>query len=560
MRGLALAGLALLVGCSGPAHEAGKGGAPPADRAREGPSGHRLFVGPKFWTGAADVAAIEVDAAGLIVAVHKEMPAWSGARVELPGKLAVPGLHDAHIHLAGVGRRADQADLRGATSPAEVVERLRAWAAGREGVAVIVGRGWDQTRFADKAFPTWRDLAALGDTPVVLTRVDGHALWANKAMLDAAGVTKATRDPEGGRILRFEDGAPTGVLVDNAMGLVRKQLPAASGADVERWLRAGAALCADAGLTAVHDMGMGLDTLAALRRIDAAEPLPLRVFVHLAGTEDASVEWLSRHPAPARVSPRIEVRGVKLFADGALGSRGAALLEPYDDEPHHSGLLLHSPERLRELVLRVDALGHQVAVHAIGDRGVRVTLDAFAAAREGGSTARHRVEHAQVVHRDDFDRFRRLKIIASMQPTHATSDMRWAEARVGDERLEGAYAWAEMLSRGVYLVFGSDAPIESERPALGLYAATTRMDDAGEPPEGWLPEQKVGFADAVAAFAGAAAYAVGREDELGELWPGKRFDLTVFDEDPSEDPTLWLETRAMATVVDGRVRLRAGAP
>lgn len=511
------------------------------------------YVGPRFVTPNGEVAAVDVDRGGRIVALHAERPDDSVTDiVQVPGALALPGLHDAHLHLAGVGRRAELLDLRGSQSPREVRERVAAYVTAHPDVAVVRGRGWDQSLFPDRRFPTWRELEGISAKPMLLTRVDGHAVWANRALLDLAGISAATVDPEGGRLHRDAEGAPTGVLIDNAIDLLREHLPEPTDADRRRWVSVGAQACADVGLVAVHDMGMDVATLRALETVDRQHHLPLRVFVYLAD-DAASYEWLESGAARRRTG-RIEVRGVKLYADGALGSRGAALVDDYHDEKGRRGALLTNPEELTRRAQRVHAAGAQVAIHAIGDLAVRVALDAIRDAQGPSHVRRHRVEHAQVVSPQDLPRFARLAAVASMQPTHATSDMRWAEARLGVERLWGAYAWRRMLDGGVLLALGSDAPVESHRPLLGLYAAITRQDERGEPKAGWLPGQRLSFVEALRGFTQSAAAAVQREGELGTLSLGHALDVTVLGADPRGAPSKLLEVKPVATIVSGRVR------
>lgn len=514
-----------------------------------------LYVGPTFLTQEPflpEAKAVVADETGRVRALLSEVPDDPSSYAEvrkLPGAFAVPGLHDAHLHVVGVGQRAETVQLHDAKTPADAKKRVAAWAKERKDASYVRGRGWDQSRFPGQQWPTWRDLEGATDKPVVLSRVDGHAIWVNRAALVLAGITKETKDPPGGRILRDAKGQPTGVLVDNAIDLVEQKLPAPTAADLERRLFAGFAACADAGLVAVHDMGMSVAAARIVERLDREGRLPIRAYVYLDGAEPGAIDALGTFAT----TDRFAVRGVKLFADGAMGSRGAALLDDYADEPGNKGLLLLQPDALKAAVAKVHAKGFQAAVHAIGDRGNRVVLDAFHAAQGADRSRRHRVEHAQLVHDEDFARFAALGVVASMQPTHATSDMRWAEARVG-ERVKGAYAWRTMLSKGVPLAFGSDAPVESERPILGLYAAITRADEQGRPPGGWTPAQKVSFDEALHAFTRGAAYAVGQDADLGALTPGMRMDVSVFDVDPRGDPKLWLRAKPTAVVVSGAVR------
>ncbi len=517
-----------------------------------------MVTGPVFVTGdeaVPEARAVVVDAAGRILSVHERIPEMPGVRrVILPGTLALPGLHDAHLHLSGIGRLLEQVDLGGIGSPAAAARMVAEFAAAHPQARVVTGRGWDQNLFPGRTYPTWNDLQGAADRPVWLRRIDGHAGWANRVLLDELGIDAATPDPAGGRILRDAAGEPTGVLVDNAMDLVESILPEPTDADRERWLAAGCAACADIGLTAATDMGLTAADVAALDRLDAAGKLPIRVFGYLEGTEEGILDLLD-HP---RAGDRFRIAGVKLYADGALGSRGAALLADYADEPGNRGLLIHSPAELTRLAREVHDRGGRLAVHAIGDRGVRVVLEAFAALGPDAIGRRNRVEHAQNVHPDDFDRFVDVGATASMQPVHCTSDMGWCGDRLGPGRVAGAYAWRTMLDRGIPLAFGSDAPIESPDPLAGIHAAVTRQDAVGEPAGGWRPEQRLTEAEAIAAFTLGGARAAMAEDDLGVLAPGRIFDATLLDGDPRGGGGAWLEVSATATVVGGRLRIADG--
>ncbi|MBK6900420.1 MAG: amidohydrolase [bacterium] len=520
----------------------------------------RIYTGPVFWTGdpaLPEAAAVAVSADGRILETYGVVPRdtpWE--IVVLPGALALPGLHDAHLHVSGIGKRCEQAALEGAGSALEARDLVAAWAAANPDVAVVRGRGWDQSRWPGGAFPTWRDLEGAGSRPIVLRRVDGHASWVNRALLDLAGITAATPDPEGGRILRDAQGEPTGVLVDNAADLLTPVLPRSTTADQERWLLAGLAACADAGLTAVHDMGQTPETCDIAQRLADEGRLPIRLFVYLEGSETGSMAALGRY----RAADRFAVRGMKYYTDGALGSRGALLLADYSDEPGRRGLAVTDAPDLADLVREVHRRGFQCAIHAIGDGGNRMALDAIAAAQAPDPSdtppRRHRVEHAQVVHPDDFARFAALGALASVQPTHCTSDLRWAEQRLGPDRVRGAYAWRTFLDHGVHLPLGSDAPVEDWNPLPGVYAAITRQEPDGDPAGGWHPEQILTLDEALRGFTAEAAYAVGRESDLGALRPGLLFDCTVLDRDPrGGDPVRWLAAKPSALFVGGeRVR------
>ncbi len=488
--------------------------------------------------------------------------------LDLEGGIAVAGLTDAHAHLIGLGRDLEIVDLRGATSEDEVIRRLRARAEETPDAGWILGRGWDQNlwsqgqesaRGAGPAMPTHTALsAAFPDRPAWLIRVDGHAGWANAAALRSAAITADTPDPEGGEILRGADGAATGVLVDNAMALM--PTPEVSPADVRRRLLAAQAHALARGLTGVHEMGIDRVTDQVFRGLVRDGELRMRVHGY------ADSDWLAgdlgdRDPDPITAEARYLLAGVKLYVDGALGSRGAALLAPYSDRPGHSGVLIQSPERLRELCDRALARGWQIASHAIGDRANRLILDTYAAALAalpGGPEAardrRLRVEHAQILDPADIPRFAELGVIASMQPTHATSDMPWAQERLGAARLAGAYAWRRFLDEGVHLALGSDFPVELVEPTHGLYAAITRQDAEGRPAEGWLSDQRLALSEALAGFSREAAYAAHRDEHLGALRRGYQADITCFVQDITElAPKALREAPIRATIVGGEV-------
>lgn len=515
----------------------------------------RLYTGPTFWTGNPDqpeAAALAVDQDGRILEVYDVKPKGSPwPEVVLPGAFAVAGLHDAHLHVSGIGRLAEQVRLDGCADVDEARRRTAAWAADHPEAQVIRGRGWDQTRWPGGAFPTASDLDGIAERPIVLRRVDGHAAWVNRAMLARAGIDAGTADPEGGRIHRDAAGQPTGLLIDNAIDLLEPYLPEPSDAERERWLLAGLNACADAGLTSVHDMGQDVATCDVAERLAAEGRLPIRLFVYLEGSRDDAMGALKGY----RSHDRFTVMGMKYYTDGALGSRGAAMLKDYSDEPGRRGLLVTEPMELERRVDMVHRRGFQCAIHAIGDQGNRVALQAIHKAQYGDVSRRHRVEHAQVVHPDDFKTFVHEGAVASMQPVHCTSDMPWAESRLGPERVRGAYAWRSFADLGVALAFGSDAPVEDWDPLPGIHAAATRQDADGAPGGGWHPEQRLTWSEAVAGFTVGAAWAVHREHDLGALMPGRLCDLTVLDRDPRAAAQLWLEAAPTAVVVAGeRVR------
>ncbi len=501
---------------------------------------------------------------GRIVAVGpwERVAIHAGADTEIvdlrPG-IAVPGLVDAHAHLVGQGRIS--VNLVGTTSVEQIVERVAAEVAQRPAGAWILGRGWDQNDWANTALPDRALLDRIApDHPVVLTRIDGHAVWANTRALERAGIDRSTTDPDGGRIERRADGEPTGVLVDNAMMAMFATVPAATRTEIREAILAAAAECHRLGLTGIHDAGVTADELAVYRELYRTGELKLRSYAMIGGEGALLDRYVASGPEIGACDGRLTIRCLKLYADGALGSRGAALDAPYADAPSTSGLLTTPPERLDAIVRRAVGAGLQVAVHAIGDRANRLVLDAYEGALRdiGPDDPRLRVEHAQILHVGDIDRLARLRVIASMQPTHLTSDGPWAEARLGPDRMSGAYAWRRILRGGGRIAAGSDFPVERVDPLRGLYAAITRRR-TDEPHAGavYSPDQRMTPEEALRAFTIEAAYAAFQEDRGGSLSPGKWADVTVLPIDPIRDDPERLRTAAVvATIVAGEVVYR----
>jgi predicted amidohydrolase YtcJ len=474
----------------------------------------------------------------------------------------VPGLIDAHGHVMGLGHALLIADLVAAGDKDEVLRRLREFEQSLPAGAWLLGRGWDQNDWPGKEFPTAADLdAEFPSRPVWLERVDGHAGWANTAAMRAVPrALEGDWQPDGGRILRV-GGKPTGIFIDNATGLVDAVVPAPGDALRAKALERALAAAIEHGLTGVHDMGTSRADLALFRTFADAGRLPLRINAYADGNRDALAD-LCVHGPYRHDGGRLQMRGVKLYVDGALGSRGAALEDDYSDEPGQRGLLVSQPEEFEAAVRRARDCGVQVAAHAIGDRGNRIVLDTFTEVLGAAADGDHRwrIEHAQVVAPEDIPRFAALGVIASVQPTHATSDMPWAEARVGRERLRGAYAWRRFLDAGARLALGSDFPVESVDPRLGLRAAVTRQDDAGNPAGGWLPGQRLEIHEALRGFTSDAAYAGADEARVGRLAPGLRADFVVLGADPLRVPASTLdELPIRSTWVDG-IRVYAAGP
>ncbi|HEV2718993.1 MAG TPA: amidohydrolase [Thermoanaerobaculia bacterium] len=493
-----------------------------------------------------DGKIVAVDSLASLRAAHP------GAKVIDYGEATIlPGLTDAHGHLYGLGLSLDTVPLVGA-SVEEVVARVKARAAHAAPGEWILGRGWDQNRWPGKQFPAASTLdAAVPDHPVWLRRVDGHAGWANRAAMHAAGVTAATKDPEGGRVIRDASGNPTGVFVDAAMDLIDSKVPPPSFELRKRRILAAAQTIAKNGLTEIHDAGAEGATILAVRELIDEKRFPIRVYMMIGDNGPLLESWFKSGPL-LDYGGRLTVRSVKLYADGALGSRGAALLAPYSDDPGNVGLLVSKPEHLLDVTKRAKAAHFQVNTHAIGDRGVRNVLDAY----EGAGVKpedRFRIEHYQVVAPSDFARTARDGIIASMQPTHATSDMPWAEARLGPERIKGAYAWRTVLNDHIRLPLGSDFPVEDVNPFFGIYSAVTRQDQKGNPPGGWFPNQRLTLAEAMRGFTLEAAYAAFEEGSRGTIEPGKLADFTVVEGDFFSTPASKLfKTKVKATIVGGQ--------
>ncbi|MGV6491275.1 amidohydrolase [Stenotrophomonas rhizophila] len=528
----------------------------------------RLLTAATIHTGETDAPAATAlawdDASGRVLAVG-ERDALRGRYplatvTDLGDATVVPGLIDAHAHLMFLGATLMQADLSGATSKAEIIARLQRFAADNPD-GWLLGNGWDQNQWAQTDFPTAADLdAAFPARPVWLGRIDGHAGWANSAALRALAQQPGQRalagrwQPAGGRIVRDARHQPSGVFIDGAMELVRTAIPAPGEAAREQMLARALRKAVSQGLTGVHDMGVSREDLALMRRFADAGRLPLRIDAYADGNAEALAD-LCAHGVYRHPGGRLEMQSVKLFMDGALGSRGAALLADYSDDPHNRGLLVTSPDAFDVAVRKADGCGLQVATHGIGDRGNRIALDTYARVLGDGKSRDHRwrIEHAQVVALADIPRFAALGVIASMQPTHATSDMGWAQDRVGPERIQGAYAWRRMLASGAHLALGSDFPVEQVDPRLGLYAAVTRQDRAGQPPGGWLPDQRLSAAEALRGFTADAAWAGHDDAEVGRLQPGLRADFVVLDRDPLAVPAAQLaELQVRSTWVDGR--------
>lgn len=494
---------------------------------------------------------------GRVLALGEQALARSGPstqRLDLGGATVLPSFIDSHAHMRGLGALLESRDLRHVATVAEIAAYVRQRAAALPAGEWIVARNWDQTNWGG-AFPTARDLdAAAPDHPVFLSRVDGHAAWVNSRALAIAGITEKTVDPPGGKILRDASGEPTGLLIDRAMGLVREKIPPPSFAQIKRQLALAAQECARLGLAGVHDAGVSAEDLRAYRELIAEGRLPVRIYAMIAGPGPLWREYLQKGP---EIAPFLTVRAIKLYADGALGSRGAAMWQPYSDEKTNTGLLITSREEIENIARQAAGRGFQVCTHAIGDRANRTVLDAYAAVLGGPNDKRFRIEHAQVVSLPDFRLFRDFSVIPAIQATHATSDMRWAEARLGPDRVAGAYAWRRFLALQIPVPNGSDFPVEEPDPLRGFYASITRQDAQGRPSGGWMPDQKMTREEALESWTIHGAFAAFEEKLRGTLEPGRYADFVVLDRDIMAIPAAEiLKVRMKMHYVDGRLVFR----
>jgi len=476
------------------------------------------------------------------------------AYIDGKGKIMIPGLIDSHLHVLGLGFGALSLDLSETNSLEEAQAKIAQYAADNPERRWIIGRGWNQEKWGLGRFPTAAELDAIvADRPVWLGRVDGHAGWANSKAMEMAGIDAATTSPEGGRIERSAGNQPSGIFVDNAASLVQNAVPEPRPEDRDFALAKAQDILLSLGITAVADMGSTIEDWQSFRRAGDGGWLNIRIMSYASGT--AAMQLIGGpSPSPWLYDDKLRLNGVKLYLDGALGSRGAWLKQPYADDPGNTGLPLKTGAQLRNLMSRAALDKFQLAIHAIGDAANAEVLDAIDEMSETYTGDRRwRIEHAQIVDPADLAKFGQHGIVASMQPVHQTSDRVMAEARLDPARLEGAYAWKTLSETGAVLTFGSDAPVESPDPFAGLAAAISRTGPDGEPFGGWRPQESINRKQALAAFSSAGAYAGFAEGRFGRLVAGERADFLFVDRDPMlAAPTDLRKTTVLETWVNGR--------
>ncbi len=533
----------------------------------------RSYVDAVFFNGTirtltseTPVAEAIAVAGGLITSVgsNVEMRSLAGPHTtlyDLGGRTVLPGFIDAHAHFYGYAKNLSRIDLVGTGSLEEVLELVSARVEDVPEGEWITGRGWDQNDWAESVYPDRRALdRAAPHHPVYVIRVCGHAAVANSEALRIAGISRETVDPPGGRILRDKNGDPNGVLIDEAKKLVSDIIPSPTREEKKRLIKRAAHECCAAGLVGIHDMGVDAEMVSLYKELLDGDELPLRLTTYYIYEEPDLDSLLAAGPMVGYAGDHLSVVGVKFYIDGSLGARSAALLADYSDDPGNDGILVIDPVDLGRRVTACHRSGFQVAVHAIGDRGNRLVLDIYekVLSQHPAPDRRHRVEHAQIVSPEDIPRFAALGVIPSMQFTHCTSDMDWVDERLGGDRLAGAYAWRSLIETGCRIPGGSDFPVESINPLLGIYAAVTRQDLKGRPEGGWMPAERLTIDEAIRAFTIDAAYAAHEEDRKGSLAPGKVADFVVLSEDlltvlPRDIPGITV----LATVIGGKIVYRS---
>jgi len=508
-------------------------------------------------TGIVKFSALAFDAEGRITAVGgDEMRSEYADATQIDGKqlFVLPGLHDGHGHVSSQGLLGVELNITGAESLDIAVEKIAAYAAENPGSGWIKGRGWNQVLWPVQEFPTAAAIdAVVADRPVWLRRIDGHAGWANGKALELAGINDDTPDPVGGKIIRDDNGKATGTLIDSAMDFVAVKIPPITKDEYRKAFQTAFKELTSLGLTSIHDAGISIDEAETYLSMADNGEMPMRIYAMMWQAGE-NLDAIGK-PIIAYGNDRLDIRSVKLMSDGALGSRGAAMIDPYEDDAENHGLRMYTQAELDGYVKKANDMGFQVGIHAIGDYGNRQSLDAFEKSQGGEkSPLRNRVEHAQIIALDDIPRFAKLGVIASMQATHATSDMNMAEDRIGTERVKGAYAWRKLIDAGAVIANGSDFPVELANPMHGMYASVARKSRAGLPENGWRLEDGLTREETLHSFTLAAAFAALQEDRLGSLEPGKWADFIVVDRDFFAVPEAEIDDiRVLQTWVGGEM-------
>ncbi len=518
------------------------------------------------WQPDASALAIK-DGTIMWVGNDSDSGAWVGDAtqvVDLNGATAIPGLIDSHVHIAELGEILERVNLSDVTTPAEAIKKVQRETSHIPDGEWVIGQGWDEGAWANN-YPNRQMLdAAFPNHPVMLRSLHGFAVWANSKALTVAGIEKGTPEPVGGEILRDTQGLPTGILLNRATTLLSDAIPKPSVSEFAGYIRSGMQQMAKDGFVSVHEAGAETLHIAALEYLNSKQQLPIRMYAMLSARDEAlAKQWQNKGPQ-TDPSGFLDIRSVKAYYDGALGSRGARLLEDYSDMPGHRGVSGDGYGFDAQIVEDLIVAGFQVGVHAIGDAGNREVLDFLKAVENKHSASaglRHRVEHAQVIHPDDFARFKSLNLIASMEPPHAVEDKTWAEDRLGSERIKGAYAWRTLRLNDVALTFNSDLPGSDHSIFYALHAAVTRRDKQAEPEQGWYPEQNVSIEEAIRGYTNWAAYSAFQESVTGVLKPGHWGDVTVMNIDPftlaTANPKQILQGKILVTVVDGKIVYQA---
>ena len=475
----------------------------------------------------------------------------SGKKVDLNGGWVYPGFIDSHMHLTGLGLSLESIDLVGTDSKSNVLEIIKDSIKNYPKGSWIIGRGWDQNDWEDLSYPTAGDLDQISkEHPMVFRRIDGHAIWTNTLAMEISNITSKTKDIEGGIIIKNDKNVPTGIFIDNAIDLIENNMPEKSDADIRRQVLKAQKLLNRYGITSIHDAGTSKNEIDVIKNMIEDQELTIRIF-SMINNDPKDYDFFLKN-GPEVHNPFLRIESIKVYLDGALGSRGAALLEPYTDYPSQKGLLLISPSEHRQLVEKFNMANFQVNTHGIGDRAIRIILDNYEWA--ANLKMRNRIEHSQVVHDDDIPRFKELNVTPAIQATHCTSDMYWVEDRLGKNRIHQAYPWKSFINLGIPLPGGSDAPIENPNPLEGIYASITRKDKMGYPEDGWIPSQKMNLPEAIKSYTEWASYASNEENIKGKIEEGYYADFTVLDRElKSENPKKILETRVLATILNGEI-------